>query len=511
VRRKPCVLFVILFVVVSAVGLATSGSASALGATVLLTDATGVHVYGLAIGPGRVGWADDSASGAPVWSRTYTTSGPLTLGDTTRPGNADTHSGLAVSGIRTAYIGPGDEPTVTDGTTTTTVPHEGFNIGLSGTRLVYQRVANLHWYLNDVTNGHYLDLTLAYGAWPSGLVSLYGDYLSYALSDGSIWRVDVTSNANPVRLSAPVTGQTVNYAATFQWNDWTAWFIVSTDGVNYYETGQFRNVATMDPPVDVADGYTVIGATAAGAELTLGARYAIQPWAGGAITTLPGTQAVLSGARVAWVGTDGLPRLSVLGRPVVDQARSLGNPVTTPGLDTDGTWSVDLPVSAALKTCTVSFSDGTQTVDTVSCDPVAARQGEVMATWTPANALPNGRYTWTVTGTNGAGPLLAADGSTTPISGAVTLSVVVSSVSPKSLPQGATGESVVVRGARFDSGVLVKFGIGVRVQSQTVNSPTLITTVLKVDNTSTLGPRNVVVTLAGSDNAVCSLCFTITA
>lgn len=505
-RRKPC----ILFAMVSVLSLATSGSASALGTTVLLTDATSVHVYGLAIGPGRVGWADDSSSGAPVWSRTYTTTGPLTLGDTTRPGTADNHAGLAVSGIRTAYIGRNDEPTVTDGVTTTTIPHPGFNLGLSGTRLVYQRDSNLHWYLNDLTTTRYVDLTQTYGAWASGLVSLAGDYVSYALSDGSIWRVDVTSNANPVRVSAPVSGQTVNYATTFQWGDWTAWFVVSTDGVDYYETDMYRNVATMDSAVDVTAGNTVVGATAAGVELTHNGRYSIQPWAGGAAVTLPGTQDVLSGTRVAWVGTDGVPRLSVLGRPVADQPRSLGNPLTTPGLDSDGTWSLDLPVSASLQTCTVSFSDGAQTVDMVSCDKAAARQGEVMATWTPANELPNGNYQWTVTGTNGAGRLLAADGTATPISGSVNLSVVVSSVTPKSLPRGAFGETVIVRGARFDSGVLAKFGIGVRVQTETVNSPTLITTTLKVDSAASLGARNVVLTLAGSDNAVCSLCFTIT-
>jgi hypothetical protein len=506
VRRKTCLLFLLAF----ALSLATSGSASALGSTLLLTNATGASVYGLAIGPGRVGWADDSISGAPVWSRTYTT-GALALGNPTMPGDSDTHGGLAVSGIRTAYLGPGDEPTVNDGTSTTTIPHPGFNIGLSGTRLVYQRVSNLHWYLNDLTNGHYLDLTARYGAWSSGLVSLCGNYLSYALADGSIWRVDVTSNANPVRLGAPLTGQTVNYATTFQWGDWTAWFLVSTDGVDYYETDRFRNVATMDPALEVSSEYTVIGATAAGVELTRSGRDSIQPWAGGSPFTLPGTQDVLSGARVAWVGADGLPRLSALGRPVSNRPRSLGNPVTTSGLHSDGTWTLDLPVSAELKTCTVSFSDAKQTVDTVSCDPDAARQGEVMATWTPANGLPNGDYKWTVTGTSVAGPLLAADGSTTPISGPVTVSVVVTSVSPRSLPQGAIGESVVVRGARFESGVLVKFGIGVRVQTETVDSPTLITAVLKVDRTASLGARNVVLTLTGSDNAVCSLCFTITA
>ena len=60
----------------------------------LLTNASSVHVYGLAIGPGRVGWADDSSGGAPVWSRTYSTTGPLTLGNTTMPGSADSHGGL---------------------------------------------------------------------------------------------------------------------------------------------------------------------------------------------------------------------------------------------------------------------------------------------------------------------------------------------------------------------------------------------------------------------------------
>jgi hypothetical protein len=507
VRRKPFLVFAIVF----ALSLATSWSASALGTTALLSDATGISVYGLAVGPGRVAWSDDSTSGAPVWSRTYTATGALTLGSTSLQANSDSHGGLAVSGIRTAYLGPGDQPTVTDGTSTTTVPHAGFNIGLSGTRLVYQRVANLHWYLNDLTNGHYVDLTTAYGAWSSGLVSLSGDYLSYAQADGGIWRVDLAGNANPVRIAAPLTGQTVNYATTFQWGDWTAWFTVSTDGVDYVEADLFRNVATMDQPVGVADGYTVIAATAAGVVLSRAGKQTIQPWAGGPTTNLPGTQDVLSGSRVAWVGTDGLPRLSALGHLVSDQPRSLGNPLTTAALHSDGSWTLDLPVSAPLKTCTVSFSDGRQTVDAVSCDPAAARQGEVMATWTPANALPNGGYTWTVSGTSASGPLLGADGSTTPTSGPVTLAVLVASVSPGSLPRGAVGESVTIRGARFQPGVSVKFGVGVRVQTQAVNSPTLITTVVKVDSTASLGPRNVVLTLTGSDNAVCTLCFTITA
>jgi hypothetical protein len=88
----------------------------------------------------------------------------------------------------------------------------------------------------------------------------------------------------------------------------------------------------------------------------------------------------------------------------------------------------------------------------------------------------------------------------------------VTSTSPSSLAQGATGQNVTVTGTNFVSGATVSLsGSGVTVNFTTFVSATQLTANLTIASTATPGARNVTVTNPDGGTGSCTGCFTVNA
>jgi hypothetical protein len=116
--------------------------------------------------------------------------------------------------------------------------------------------------------------------------------------------------------------------------------------------------------------------------------------------------------------------------------------------------------------------------------------------------------TRTVTVTNG-------DAGVASLAGAFTVNAkpTVTSTSPSSRGQGATAQSVVIKGSGFVSGASLasSFGAGVTVSSTTFKSSTELTAVISIESGAATGKRSVTVTNGDGGAATGSEVFTVTA
>jgi hypothetical protein len=474
----------------------------------------GLSAYELDIGPGRVSWADNATMTQPLWSRTDGATGYISLGQPTNIANGLTTNGVFVSGPRTAYDNGAGYPVVTDGSSTMTVPQPGTVVGLSGTRLLYMRTGGYHPMLYDLVTNHPTDLITVYPAMTSQApVALWGNYLMFFQNNGSVWRADLSSGHSPVQIApGEAAGHTIVSGALWESGNWVAWSLLTTDGSSYYTENQYVDATTAGTPTNAPAQSTIVGVSEAGLTLVRNNQSSLQSWDGSDTMAIPGTDVVSDGDRVAWVGTDGVPRIAQVSYPVADQSWALSAPVTTTTLDLNDSWSFDLSTSAPLTNCAVSFIDRLGiTVDTVQCDSAAAAQGEAIVTWVPPLNVPFGIFTAQLNAGNAGGPLLAGDGSSIRFTSPVTVAVNVSSVSPTSLPQGATGRQIVVYGNQFDANAVPFFGLVVHVTSVVVNSPHQLTATVNVLPFAALGSRTVVVSDLGSVDGTCFRCFAVTA
>jgi peptidoglycan/xylan/chitin deacetylase (PgdA/CDA1 family) len=102
--------------------------------------------------------------------------------------------------------------------------------------------------------------------------------------------------------------------------------------------------------------------------------------------------------------------------------------------------------------------------------------------------------------------------SSSPVTFTVKGSMTITSVSPTSLPQGVTGQTLTVTGSGFTSGASVSVsGTGVTTGTTTVVSNTSLSVPVDVSASAATGARDVVVTAAGSGTVTCTGCLSVTA
>jgi hypothetical protein len=99
---------------------------------------------------------------------------------------------------------------------------------------------------------------------------------------------------------------------------------------------------------------------------------------------------------------------------------------------------------------------------------------------------------------------------TDPIFFEVSASPAITSISPTSLPRGATGQHITINGLGFIAGATASFGTGVTVTSTAFNSGTKLTATVNVSPSATVGSRNVTVTNINMGAGTCTACFHIT-
>jgi peptidoglycan/xylan/chitin deacetylase (PgdA/CDA1 family) len=88
----------------------------------------------------------------------------------------------------------------------------------------------------------------------------------------------------------------------------------------------------------------------------------------------------------------------------------------------------------------------------------------------------------------------------------------VTSLSPNAIAQGVTGRTVQINGSGFSAASTAVFtGAGVTLRSLTYVSSTRLSAVLDIAADATVGRSNVVVSRAGTYNAVCTNCLTVNA
>src|SRR5262249_39613068 len=136
-------------------------------------------------------------------------------------------------------------------------------------------------------------------------------------------------------------------------------------------------------------------------------------WTSVDLPGVAGTSGSADGSIVAWIGTDGRPRVAPTPHGA-DQPRALGGAVTTGTVPTSGLGKLELPPSAQLTACSVKINAGATLVRTLSCDPSRAQGGTVYVAWDGKNASgvlqPAGTYAFTVVASNADGALLTPAG-----------------------------------------------------------------------------------------------------
>lgn len=124
---------------------------------------------------------------------------------------------------------------------------------------------------------------------------------------------------------------------------------------------------------------------------------------------------------VGWIGTDGVTRLTPLAA-FTARPRYLGNATGAASFPLNSSWTLELPISKALPTCTVTIKSGTTVKRTIPC---TTSVGAARAIWngrdTAGNLVAKGKYSWTLAGSDADGGLLWWNGSANPISGTVTV------------------------------------------------------------------------------------------
>jgi hypothetical protein len=401
--------------------------------------ATPLQTVALSVTPGRVAWIDNDTEAWPVRTRRVDNDGgSLRMGSTRVPVHATPYlARLIASGPDTVYTTDGSlnergapqtviHLTGRGGDLVVGTASELGTLQASGNRLLWtdHPADSKKIVLHDLVSGVSRVVT-GLGTDPrSYAVSLWGDYLAFVKVDGSVWRRNLTT---AVTMQLASAGSSVGDVRT--WGDWVAWV------TGYDEDGEpvwtWRN-ATTGPAQQVP--YPLIALTSEGAIVKNGPELSwehgpVGVLAYGATEAQPLADDVrydgvgVAASTAAWI--DGTSRTAfALALPQTpNRPRSLGNPDAPRLPDGSGNWYAAIPASAPLTTCEVQIKSGAEVVQTVPCDPAAMRQGVAQVAWVDqsgeAGSLPPGPYVWTLLAGNADGSVLAADGSTAPVTGTV--------------------------------------------------------------------------------------------
>ena len=376
--------------------------------------------WGIALSPGRVYYTDRQPTGT-TYPQTYdvrmrtTTTGPETVavGAEQTIGGTALYPSLSASAGRLVFDGKKQRTytgsVLTMNTTVADLPEMSGNRWLIGWSSGSGADTMSGRAMYDVRTGK-----TASGTWPQGPQDLFGNYLLYARSDGGVRLRNLLTGAE----TAPRPAGT-KLAAVAVHTQWAAW-VTACAGVDCTQTLSLRDLGTGSTrtvtthhttSLDLSGGYLAYDSSPASGsgdrELrTLradnGATQVI-----GSLPRYPQEGAIDEGhfaprhfdvddEVIGWLDRDHVARLAHLA-PTIDAPRYLGNAIAASSFTTS--WSIALPVSKALPTCTVAILRGSTTVRTLGC---ANTTGMVAVTWDGRNGSgtvqPAGTYTYRVSG-----------------------------------------------------------------------------------------------------------------
>ena len=386
--------------------------------TIPVSTTAGSEQWGIALSPGRVYYADREPDGDDlpypynIRMRSVTTApGTVAVGaEQTLGGNA-VYPSMSASAGRLVFDGKKHRTYTgsvqTTNTTAADLPE------MSGNRWL------INWSVGsgaDTMSGRSMyDIraakTTAGAAWPQGPQDLFGNYLLYARDDGGVrLRNLLTATETSPRASGS------RLAAVAVHTQWAAWVTdcaapncTQTLSLRDLGTGSTRTLTTNHTTsLDLSGGYLAFdtGTGAArelktlradnGAVQTIGSLPADATDGAIDFGHFPPRHFDIDDEVIGWLDANHKGKLAHLAA-TIDAPRYLGNAIAASSFSTS--WSIALPVSKALPSCTVTILRGSTTVRTLNC---ANTTGMVAVTWDGRNGSgtvqPAGTYTYRVSG-----------------------------------------------------------------------------------------------------------------
>ena len=384
----------------------------------------------IALGPGRVAWHDNSHEEGAVASRPLgkNSSGELSMGSTSSMATRTNANGLSVNGHTVAYwskerAGLGIR---TLGSTSYPVPAlEVISSTVSGQRMLSRtRDSNgvLQWKLTTLHNSTAtLPDAVSYDLW--------GQRLAWVDPDGSVWLRDLRTEAAAVQvapgLSGGVTAGVVQVAG-----DVVAWDLTPTDDAVTDPGVLVRDVATMaatDAVIglselhDLSTGYAV----GHGCSQDEGCTPRAVALADGTVIPIETERRLaVDGDLLGFITMQGLPAVRAL--PAYDDDPRLLDAFRAADEVDFSQYQAPMRLAASrpLTSCALELRDAEGTlVRTNQCTAIA--YGVATVTWNDTgrveDRVPLGTYSWRIVAASGDRPLVDYDGSTSALSGTVTV------------------------------------------------------------------------------------------
>jgi hypothetical protein len=390
---------------------------------VLLAGAAPLQSRRVAVGAGRAAWSSNLDGTWDAWQRSVSRTGDeLTLGDAGLLASNATSYGLSISGRRTTWVGDDNDRTLhvdVGGSDEVLVvapdSFPGFRPDISGLRVVASSLSGSVASLFDLANSSSQPL-------PAGTShALWGDVLAYVNESGSVVTRPADGGEESV-VYTPPDGESVPVVDVS--HDYVAWAICDASAFICDQIGlrAFRDetslVETLLADLGFSPRLVLSGSYLAFSEATNGLQ-TLNLRTRSVNTLGPAFEFDLDGNIVGWVD-NGSPKVTPLSHEAIPP-RYLGNGIAPQTYDTtDGTWDAEWVVTKPLPTCSVEIADGTSTVRTLDC---SNSDGSAMVSWDGNDGsgarVQSGTYTWTLTGSDADGPLLATDGSPSPIIGTI--------------------------------------------------------------------------------------------
>lgn len=382
---------------------------------------------------GRVAWQSNETDRYPVSDRDVALSPAVSVGPektVASPGGLVQAEALRVSGARTAYTRPHGKTSIVGAPGKTTHVSHAVAIALSGDRLLTSKK------VVDLRTGKSVTPKLR-GPAPTGgslrviAMSLWGNTLAFAETDGGVWVKDLATGKETRVNSVNANGHPVPTGSVSVYGDYVGWAFPKTIGKNGTPAqAAYRDFTTMSPAVAVTGVNVPSGVTLTSDGVmtqTEEGEWLLTPYRGGDVVDLGSDllEPQVESSVLAYVDPTGAPLVAALPTAVVNQPRSLGDSIAPkhftakPGHK----WTSYQPFSAALTRCKVAIRHKGHAVAHLSCKAADMKLGDVLVHWNGKNDAGHrvraGHYSWRTKVSNSAGSGLKSGGAAQPLTGTI--------------------------------------------------------------------------------------------
>jgi len=386
----------------------------------------------LALSAGRATWADDQQSTAADtgWTRTVTGTSSLSMGTASLVVTHMSGSSIVADGRRTAWVDrDAGHLAVSDGAGSPTVTGQS----------VVEPLTMMSGHRAMTWDGRIADLVSGTTTAPTGVRAIWGNTgVGVNAATGALFRRDLTTGAQTTLLTAAAAGVPTDgeISLVAVQGDVIAWSWYGDDGTGWVTGVGWRNLVTghqgaLTPVAGSVPALSVYGGLVGiGLDRDAGSDdFVIVDAASDATVSTTALQddESLGAPGLGWVdaGTHE-PKVS----PLTDQhlaPRHEGNPFAPTSLVLDSApWHGEWVFTEPLTSCSVDLATPAGAViRTIACDPAFLPMGEAVVDWdgttTAGTDAAAGSYVWSVHAADADGPARDLAGTSTSITGGVTV------------------------------------------------------------------------------------------